>query len=226
MSRPMRYRALASDYDGTLAHHGLVDESTLLALERMKKSGRFLILVTGRELDDLAKVFPHLDLFDRVVAENGALLYRPRERTETVLAEPPPPEFVERLRRKGVDRLSVGRVVVATWVPHHRAAFELIQEMGLNLHVIFNKEAVMVLPSGVNKATGLAVARQELGLSRHEIVGVGDAENDHAFLAACGYSVAVGNALPSLKERVNLVTLAERGAGVSALIDHILLNQL
>jgi hydroxymethylpyrimidine pyrophosphatase-like HAD family hydrolase len=35
------------------------------------------VLVTGRELDDLQTVFPHFDLFARVVAENGAA-YRPR----------------------------------------------------------------------------------------------------------------------------------------------------
>ena len=48
--------------------------------------------------------------------------------------------------------------------------------------MIFNKGAVMILPSGVNKATGLAAALEELGLSPHNVVGVGDAENDHAFL--------------------------------------------
>ena len=41
----------------------------------------------------------------------------------------------------------------------------------------------MVLPSGVNKATGLSAALVELGLSRHNVVAVGDAENDHALRA-------------------------------------------
>ena len=78
----MRYLALACDYDGTLAHHGRVDEATLAALERLLATGRKLILVTGRELPDLLSVFPHLGLFERVVAENGALLYRPGSREE------------------------------------------------------------------------------------------------------------------------------------------------
>jgi len=78
----MRYVALACDYDGTLAHDGTVDDETIVALECLRESGRKLLLVTGRELDELARVFPRLDLFDRVVAENGALLYRPATREE------------------------------------------------------------------------------------------------------------------------------------------------
>ena len=58
----------------------------------------------------------------------------------------------------------------------------------------------MILPSGINKATGLAAALDEMGLSAHNVVGIGDAENDHAFLRAVGYGVAVANALPKLKE--------------------------
>ena len=63
---------------------------------------------------------------------------------------------------------------------------------------MFNKDAVMVLPAGVNKATGLDYALRKLGLSFHETVGIGDAENDHAFLQRCECAVAVSNAVPSI----------------------------
>src|SRR5262249_14247525 len=102
----MRYLALATDYDGTLAHDGQVDEATLEALERFRDSGRHLILVTGRELEELLGVFPQIDLFERVVAENGALLYRPAGREQKYLGEPPPPALVEAIRKKGVSPLS------------------------------------------------------------------------------------------------------------------------
>src|SRR4051812_23441377 len=114
----MRYFALASDYDGTLAHHGKVDEPTLAALRRFKASGRKFILVTGRELPELLQIFPQADVCDMIVAENGALLYRPSSRQETVLANPPPPSYVEFLRSRSVHPLSIGRVIVATFEPH------------------------------------------------------------------------------------------------------------
>jgi len=213
----MRYFALVTDYDGTLATQGIVDEDLLQTLAGLRGSGRRLVMVTGRELDDLQRTFSHLEMFDRVVAENGALVYNPVTREEKVLCQKPPEEFVELLRRRGVDGLSVGRAIVATWEPYEKIVLEAIRELGMELQVIFNKGAVMVLPSGINKATGLKIALEELGISPHNVVGVGDAENDHAFLDLCECSVAVANALPMLKKGADFVTREERGAGVSEL---------
>ncbi len=222
----MRYHVLACDYDGTIALHGAVDEPTIDALTRLRESGRKVVLVTGRELDDLMRVFPRLDLFDRVVAENGALLYRPSTREERLLAQAPPPEFARELSARGAARVSVGKAIVATWEPYETVALETIRDFGLELQVIFNKGAVMVLPSGVNKATGLNAALSELGISRHNVVGVGDAENDHAFLGICECSVAVSNALDSLKERVDWITPSGHGQGVIELIQLLLKTDL
>jgi HAD superfamily hydrolase (TIGR01484 family) len=218
----MFFIALATDYDGTIAHNGLVGADTLAALERIRDTGRKLILVTGRELPDLKRVFPETGLFDKVVAENGALLYTPATEEERALATPPPAEFVRRLEKRGVKPLSAGRSIVATWEPHQATVLEVIKEQGLELEIIFNKGAVMVLPTGVNKATGLAAALAELQLSAHNVIGVGDAENDHAFLKACGLSVAVANAIPAVKETAELVTKAARGEGVEELVAELI----
>jgi hydroxymethylpyrimidine pyrophosphatase-like HAD family hydrolase len=222
----MRYLALACDYDGTLAHSGAVSEETISALTYLRSSGRKLLLVTGRRLDDLLRLFPHLDLFDRVVVENGALLYRPETREEVPLSEPPPEPLVAALRAAGVTPLAVGRTIVATFTPHEATVLEAIRALGLEQQVIFNKGAVMVLPSGVNKATGLRAALLELGLSERNVVGVGDAENDHAFLAACECGVAVANALPLLKERADLVTEGDHGTGVVELVTRLVESDL
>jgi len=222
----MRYAALACDYDGTIASHGVVDTPTVEALARLRASGRRLVLVTGRDLDDLMRVFPHVHLFDRIVAENGAVVYDPATHDVQMLGDPPPDEFARELERRGVSPLSMGRVIVATWEPNDPIVLQTIREMGLELQVIFNKGAVMVLPSGVNKATGLRRALEDLKLSPHNTVGVGDAENDHAFLGACECAVAVANALDSLKARVDYVTATDHGGGIVELIDHIIVSDL
>jgi hydroxymethylpyrimidine pyrophosphatase-like HAD family hydrolase/energy-coupling factor transporter ATP-binding protein EcfA2 len=222
----VRYFCLCCDYDGTLAHDGRVAPSTIEALKRVAASGRKLVLATGRELNDLLQVFPELSIFDRVVAENGAVLYRPAERDQKILAEPPPPGFIQELKRRGVEPLSVGSCVVATWHPNETTVLDVIRTLGLGLQVTFNKGAVMILPAGVNKETGLRAALDQLQLSPHNVVGVGDAENDHAFLAICECSVAVNNALPALKERVDFVTEASYGAGVEQLIDKLFPDDL
>lgn len=217
----MQYLALATDYDGTIAHDGTVDAPTLAALDRWLASGRKLILVTGRELDDLIRTFAHMDRFHRIVAENGALLYTPTTQQVRVVAPSPPPQFLHDLAHRGVP-VSVGRSIVATVEPHDYAVLSSIRDLGLEWHVIYNKGAVMALPSGVTKATGLQPALEELGLTAHQTVGVGDAENDHAFLRMCGLSYAVANALPAVKATANHVTMGVRGAGVAELIDAIL----
>jgi hydroxymethylpyrimidine pyrophosphatase-like HAD family hydrolase len=222
----MRFHALATDYDGTIAHHGKVDDVTLAALERAKKSGRRLILVTGRELPDLLTVFPRIDLFDRAVMENGATVYDPRTKETRILAEPPPPSFAAELKARGVGPISIGHVIVATWEPHQEEVLKTIHDYGLELQVIFNKGAVMILPSGVNKASGLVAALAELGLSPHNAVGVGDAENDHAFLRVCECSAAVANALPAVKDTADIVMKKDHGAGVADLIDRMLATDL
>ncbi len=219
----MRFRALATDYDGTLATHGRVDGPTVASLQRLRASGRKLLLVTGRELPDLKQVFPEYALFDRIVAENGALLHRPSSGEEVLLCEPASTTLAERLRELHVP-ISVGRAIIATVEPHHTRVLEAIHELGFEEQLIFNKGSVMVLPSGVNKATGLARALAELRTPAAATIAIGDAENDHAFLAACGCGVAVANALPSLKSRAHVVTQGAHGAGVAEVIDEVLSN--
>ena len=222
----MRYHVLAADYDGTVATHGQLPEATLAALRALRESGRKLVLVTGRRIDDLIQVCPSLEVFDRVVGENGAVLYTPATRELRSLAEAPPEAFAQALSArigKPVDR---GRVIVATWTPHEVAAVELIAEMGLELQVIFNKGAVMILPSGVNKALGLSAALDELGLSARNAVGVGDAENDHAFLSCCECAVAVANALEAVKQRADWVTPGPSSVGVRELAGQMLADDL
>ena len=222
----MRYRVLATDYDGTLAHDGVVADETLEALKRVAGTGRKLILVTGRELSDLASVFPHMGLFDRIVGENGALVYNPATGEKRILTQGPPPEFVDSLRERGVGNIGVGDVIVATWRPYEQEVIRAIHDSGLELQVIVNKDAVMILPSGINKMTGLSAALEELQVSRHNVVGVGDAENDHVFLEYCGFGVAVANSIPSLKANADYVTTAPDGAGVVELATELVATDL
>jgi len=221
----MKYRLLATDYDGTIASQGTADGATLAALERAAASGRKLVLVTGRHLPEMKTVFPQLEIFDRVVVENGALLYRPKSDEATLLGEPPPERFLACLRERKVP-YQLGRGIVATWEPYRETVLKAIRELDLGLHVILNKGAVMVLPAGVDKATGLRAAIEELQLPLESVVGFGDGENDAVFLAICGLSVAVANALPELKKQVDIVTKATHGAGVAEVIDKLLEDDL
>ena len=220
-----RVRALATDYDGTLATHGRVPEEAIAALQTLRASGRRVLLVTGRRLPDLHSVFGGgLSLCDLVVAENGALLYWPGTARIRALAPPPPPALIRALERRHVRPLELGRAIVATVAPYDREARDAIRELGLDWQVIMNRESAMLLPSGINKASGLRVALRELGLKPVETCAIGDAENDRELFASAGFRAAVANAVPSLKAMADVVTRAPEGAGVAELVRELLVQ--
>lgn len=218
----MHFLALAVDYDGTIAENGGVPEDVRVSLAKLKASGRKLLLVTGRELQALKHHFPYLDLFDLVVAENGALLYTPLDDEEELIASPASMDLVRSLRGKGVSPLSVGRSIVATWHPFEEAVITTIRELGLELQITFNKDAIMVLPSCVNKASGLNAGLRKLGICELNVVGIGDAENDHSFLSMCGCAAAVSNAVESIQTSADIRLAGDHGRGVCELIDLLL----
>jgi hypothetical protein len=222
----MRFHVLAVDYDGTLATNGFVDDKTVDALVRLRQSGRRVVLVTGRLLAPLLAAFPQISLCDLVVAENGALLYDPDARSEQLLGAPLPREFLEKLAERGVPVHEVGRGIMATSIPYETLTLATIRDMALELQIVFNKGAVMVLPTGVNKASGLRAALSKLGFSPHNAVGVGDAENDEAFLKLCEASAAVGNALETVKKQADIVVEGIASAGVIEVIEQLIANDL
>jgi len=218
----VKYCAIATDYDGTLATEGQVSPSTVTALQRYRDRGGTWILVTGRELADLQHVCPHLHLFQRVVVENGAVLYDPATDRARLLASPLPEAFFAALAAASVAPVSRGQVIAATWQPHGATVERVLADLGLAARVICNKRAVMVLPTGVNKATGLTAALADLGLAAAQVAAIGDAENDLDLLAASGWGVAVANALPLLQAQAQWVTPGARGAGVEDLVAALL----
>ena len=221
----MRYTALALDYDGTIAKDGVVAPHVLAGLEALKASGRRLLLVTGRELEELLGIFPAIGLFDRVVAENGALLYRPATGERVELGEPPPHALIEALKASGIP-LAVGHTILATVRPHETVVLEAIARLGLEQQVIFNKGAVMVLPPGCNKASGLKTALGELRLSPRNVVAGGDGENDHAMLEMAEYAVATANGIQTLKDAADYVTTATHGEGILEVVRGLLDSDL
>ena len=223
----MRFAVLATDFDGTIACEGVVAPPTVDALRRAKSAGLQLILVTGRgrELTSLFNTFADTAVFDVIVAENGAVLYRPDSAKVERLADPPPPALIDALTKENVP-FSAGHSVVAAVEPYGPQIHAAIRALDLAWEVIPNKDALMALPIGVSKASGLLHALRTLSLETTRTVGVGDAENDVALLQVCELAAAVNNALPSVKRIADVVTVADNGEGAVELIDRLLAGEL
>jgi hydroxymethylpyrimidine pyrophosphatase-like HAD family hydrolase len=202
----MRYVALAAGFDGTLARDGHYDERCIAALRALAATGRKLILVTGRELRELLENFPEARLLDYVVAEHGAVMHRPATRESEILAQAPPELLLQELRRRHVTPLSVGSSIVTTVKANEAEVSAALRKLQLDFQLVTNPGALMMLPAGVNKASGVWAALRELGVSRHNLVAIGNGENDLALFEFAGHAVAVQNADTLVKRVANRTT--------------------
>src|SRR5262245_23565203 len=222
----MKFAAIASDYDGTLATEGRIEPATLERIKQLVGSGRKLILVTGRILEELLPLFPEASLCSRIVAENGAVLYRPETNERRLLGGAPPDALIQALRLKGITPLQVGESIIATVRPHEVSVLEAIGDLGLEHHVIFNRESAMVLPPGINEAPGLQAALQEFRLSPPKVDALGDCESGHALFEHAELRIAVQNAAPPLRDAADLVTDSANGKGTAQALSWVIAANL
>jgi hydroxymethylpyrimidine pyrophosphatase-like HAD family hydrolase len=185
----MYCRVLACDFDGTGATDGRLAPELAAAFSEARAKGFSTLLVTGRVHEDVQTLCTDLSMFDAVVAENGAVVCLPQRDRTIQLGAPPPAEFLSALRERGVP-FQGGAVVLGTWERHAWDLFDLMRRHGIDGQIAFNRGAVMLLPTGVTKATGVRRALEELGRSEHNLVAFGDAENDLPLFALAELAVA------------------------------------
>lgn len=211
------FRALACDYDGTLASGDRLAPEVVEALERARSAGLRLVLVTGRTFFELVRVCAWLDLFDAVVVENGAVVYFPAEGMIRDLAPSPPARLLAELDRRGVA-YQLGRAIVAVARADEARVREALATAGVSLDLIYNRGALMLLPAGVSKGTGLQEVLRTLRLSFHDVLALGDAENDEALFEVCGGAGCPASAVPALRARADWVFPGEDGPALAAAI--------
>jgi len=220
------FKALACDYDGTLATADRIAPVAVQALQCAREAGLRLILVTGRTFFELLRVCERLDLFDAVVAENGGVLYSPATGTIRDQGPPPAPRLLAELDRRGIA-FQAGRVVIATMRSQEAEVRRAMTAAGIGLDLIYNRAALMLLPRGVSKGTGVRQVIREFGFSFHDVMALGDAENDLDLFDACGWTACPMNAVPALMERADWLFPGADGEGVArAIVERIVSGTL
>ncbi len=210
------FHAIAVDFDGTLADAGAVSVDVLDSLRQVRDAGICVVLVTGRILEELRLVRPDIDgEVDAIVAENGGVVSK-GARTRTT-AHPIDRRLAEALSRAGIV-CRAGEVLLACSGADEPTVLSEIRRLGLDCQLVRNRGELMVLPAGVSKAAGLIESLAEFGISPHNTVGIGDAENDESLLGVCELSVAVANAVEALKEQADIVLDEPDGAGIAGFL--------
>jgi hydroxymethylpyrimidine pyrophosphatase-like HAD family hydrolase len=208
---------LALDYDGTTARNDVMSPLVREAIADARARGVAVLLVTGRILDELRRVAGDLRFVDGVVAENGAVIHIPETGHTTTLAAPVPGPFVDELRRRGVPH-ACGQCLVDADANDATVLLQVIRALELPLVLIFNGGRVMVMPQGVSKATGLRTLLETLRRSPHNMIAIGDAENDHELLRLAEVGAAVEWGSPALRAMSDTVV---PGSGPPSVADYI-----
>ena len=210
------FKVVALDLDGTLTSAGRLVPEALAAIEEARRNGLTILLVSGRIFAELRTSFPQIvDYVDAMVLENGAVAVI--DGVGHALAPPVDGGLAQALTGRGIAYRQ-GEVILAIDGEHTATVVDLIGELGLDYQIIRNRSALMVLPAGVTKGTGLAGALTAMNLSAHNTVAVGDAENDLALFSIAEIGVAVSDAVSSVRRAADLTLNKPNGTGVAELL--------
>ncbi|WP_310550890.1 Cof-type HAD-IIB family hydrolase [Paenibacillus glufosinatiresistens] len=102
---------------------------------------------------------------------------------------------------------------------------KLRELLGDNVHITKSKPNFLeIMHREGTKGLALEFLADYFGCDVSETIAVGDSWNDHEMLETAGLGVAMGNAIPALKEIADYITLSNNEDGVKAVIDKFILG--
>lgn len=80
---------------------------------------------------------------------------------------------------------------------------------------------IEIAPKSVSKGNAIRLLQEQLQITPEETYIFGDGENDLSMFP-CGISVAMGNAMPTVKEKANLITLDNNSDGIAEIVEKLI----
>ncbi len=106
-----------------------------------------------------------------------------------------------------------------------RLATEVREAVGNRLHITKSKPFFLEFTHPeATKGQALATLVEKLGITRQEVMAVGDSYNDLDMLEYAGTGVAMANARPEIKAKADFVTLGNDEHGVAEAINRFVLQ--
>lgn len=239
--KDVEIKLVALDMDGTLLNNkGQVSEANRQAIKAAKDKGIFVVLSTGRSLTTSREHADSLELDSYLVTVNGSEIWDDkRELVERNLVKSEHIEWMWKLTQQHNTKfwaISTER----NWHNEMPEDLHTVEWMkfGFNIdddetRAIIMKELqekgefelsnstlknIEVNSAGINKAKGLELVCNRLGLEMKHVMAVGDSLNDLAMIKASGLGVAMGNAQDVVKESADWVTATNEEDGVAKAI--------
>jgi HAD superfamily hydrolase (TIGR01484 family) len=248
----MKYKALMIDVDGTLAKSQERTTPTPRVIKAIAKAQDkiHIGLATGRPyflIQDIANI---LSLSGPSIVNDGAqvidLTTNETFYKQSILHDDIP-SIVTLLRDNGVDFFinddGIDVPHTSDYIPNDPfsifttgfdkdLAHSIREGLSSNprLHVtsyiswINGLTGILVSHKNATKQHGILEVAKALDISTDEIIGIGDGYNDFPLLMACGLKVAMGNAVPELKEIADYIAPTVEEDGVADVIEKFILN--
>jgi Cof subfamily protein (haloacid dehalogenase superfamily) len=104
-------------------------------------------------------------------------------------------------------------------------AKDLDKLMGNEVHITKSKPYFLeIVHKEATKGHAVSFLADYYGCSLEQVIAIGDSWNDREMIEIAGLGVAMGNAVPSLKEIANYVTKTNNEDGVKHVIEKFVLN--
>ena len=245
----MKYKALIVDVDGTLVvnrENGMPSEKVTAAMNKASKI-LHVGLATSRCIPNVSRIIDYLHLSGPSILLGGAYIFDAEKKitiSEYILQESELNALRKVLKNIEVPFLycdnkmghSLFRInkkfnqkifmVFAQGISFqliHRLTPQLSQIPGIAVHTAPSwtkgKTDILITHAQATKQHGILEIAKILNIGTHEIIGVGDGNNDFPLLMACGLKIAMGNAVKDLKTIADYVAPKVEEDGLAHIIN-------
>jgi HAD superfamily hydrolase (TIGR01484 family) len=248
----MNYKAIILDLDDTTVLHGKenLPSPRVTAAIAEARERIHVCIATARTLKDATPVVSHLSLSGPCVFTNGTQIYDPVKKEivhEVLLPKETIPKVYEICQKLHVTSMlyngeedvlakdpTPDTKVLSIYIPQIEpekadAVVDALKVLpGVNVQKLnaWDKRymSIDVTNEKASKLHGIVEVARILDIKTDDIIGVGDGYNDFPLLMACGLKIAMGNAVPELKEIADFVAPSVYDDGVATVIEKFVLT--
>ena len=215
-------KALALDIDGTITNKNRIGcISAIDTIYKVENIGIPVIIATGNVLCFTNALSTFLGTSGGVVAENGGVIELNNSRNVLGNFEICLDAYNHLKSELPVEKVKNSHLRISEIAITRKFPVQTIKEIleGFDVRVYDSKFAIHITDPSINKGSSVLKIADSIGVKSHEILGIGDSENDIEFLQAVGTKVAVLNADIELKEIADYVTHHPHGDGVTEAVE-------
>lgn len=224
----MQEKIFAVDIDGTITENGggRIHLDALDALRHMIRLGHKVIFVSGRSSVEgyVLSVFGGMTRI--AVGENGgAITFGPSDhkllgnKDECMKAFELLKSKIPEAKEKPVFPRMTEVVLERTF--DLELAKKIITENNMPVEMSDSQYAFHINSKGINKGRGFSEVLAMLSASTENVIAIGDSETDVSLFKMSGLSIALGNALESVKSQASMTVSGKSGDGVIEALEYI-----